>query len=548
MANRPSQADQDRTRATGRGVSGLIGNLRTRTKLLTALALVAAAAIGVGVLAITGMASMQEKAKSIYEDNLTAINDLSAARISSLVMRGRVVDAALSTETKNTDAFIAKIAPEDATFDAAFGSYTSVPRPGYEADISAVQDAITQYRTIRDNGLVPAARRHDVVGFAKIRDEQGLAAFTKVQATLTKLIDSETADAKAADAASARTAANARRDVIVLLVAGLLIGVAFALYVARLIVIPVRKIADVLGALADGDLTRSADISTRDEVGHMARALDHATERLRATMGMVGQSSQSLADSAAELATSSNRIAERSDETNSQAGTASAAAEQVSRNVQTVAAASEEMGSSIREIATSAGEAARIAHEAVNVAEDANTIVGQLGQASAEIGTVVKTITSIAEQTNLLALNATIEAARAGDAGKGFAVVAGEVKDLAQETAKATGDISRRVEAIQGNTNAAVEAIVKIAKVIEQISEYSTTIASAVEEQTSVTSEINRNINEAATGSNSIASNITGVANAVDATMGDVTTTRSAAEDLAAMAAQLQQAVGQFRY
>ena len=160
---------------------------------------------------------------------------------------------------------------------------------------------------------------------------------------------------------------------------------------------------------------------------------------------------------------------------------------------------------------------------------------------------MISLITSIAEQTNLLALNATIEAARAGDAGKGFAVVASEVKDLAQETAKATGDISQRVQAIQSDAEAAVEAIGQIVEVIEKINGYSTMIASAVEEQTSTTSEISRSITEAATGSSQIAENITGVATAADLTTEGVNESRRTADEVARMAGELQQVVVRFQ-
>jgi methyl-accepting chemotaxis protein len=189
-----------------------------------------------------------------------------------------------------------------------------------------------------------------------------------------------------------------------------------------------------------------------------------------------------------------------------------------------------------------------VAGEAVGVAERTTSTVTQLGNSSREIGDVVKVITSIAEQTNLLALNATIEAARAGEAGKGFAVVANEVKELAQETARATEDIARRVEAIQADTTGATAAIEQIAAVIGRIHDYQTTIASAVEEQGATTSEMNRSVGEVAGGSSAIAAGVTGVAAAAATTTQGVEQTRAAAEGLATMSAELQQLVSRFRY
>jgi methyl-accepting chemotaxis protein len=261
----------------------------------------------------------------------------------------------------------------------------------------------------------------------------------------------------------------------------------------------------------------------------------------------LGQTSQALAAAAHELTAVSQQMAANAEETAAQAGVASAAAEQVSQSVSAVATGAEEMGASIKEIARSAHDAAKVATSAVKIAERTNATVAKLGESSAEIGNVVKVITSIAQQTNLLALNATIEAARAGEAGKGFAVVANEVKELAKQTAKATEDIGRKIEAIQADTRGAVEAIGQIGKVIAQINDLQTTIASAVEEQTATTGEITRSVTEAAKGSGEIARNITGVAQAARGTTEGATDTKKSADGLARMAHDLQQLVGQFK-
>jgi methyl-accepting chemotaxis protein len=181
------------------------------------------------------------------------------------------------------------------------------------------------------------------------------------------------------------------------------------------------------------------------------------------------------------------------------------------------------------------------------VAETTTVTVSKLGDSSSEIGQVIKVITSIAQQTNLLALNATIEAARAGEAGKGFAVVANEVKELAKETARATEDISRKIEAIQTDTKAAVDAIASISGVIHQINDISSTIATAVEEQNATTNEMSRNVSEAANGSGEITSNIARVAEAAQGTTRGATDTQKASQQLVETSTQLRRLVEQFK-
>ncbi len=311
-----------------------------------------------------------------------------------------------------------------------------------------------------------------------------------------------------------------------------------------------RKVTSLLETVqgaAAGDLTKEVTILGEDTVGRLGGGLKGFLENLRGSVRKMSGSAQSVGAASEQLNAISQQMAGNAEETATQATVVSAASEQVSKNVGVVAASSEEMLASIREIAKSANEAARVARSAVGVADSTNHTIAKLGESSVEIGKVIKVITSIAQQTNLLALNATIEAARAGEAGKGFAVVANEVKELAKETAKATEEIGQKIEAIQGDSKAAVAAIAEISSIINQINDVSGTIASAVEEQTATTNEIGRNVSEAAKGTTEIARNITGVATAAQNTTDGALQTQKAAVALSEMAQVLQTLMSQFK-
>ncbi|MCM4078781.1 methyl-accepting chemotaxis protein [Paractinoplanes hotanensis] len=522
-------------------------DLGVSVKVLSAVAAAALVALVVGIMGLIALQHVSASAQLIYESNVASIRAVGQVRAKVSDVRLATANQALSTTEATTQKFTDQFTDNTNGFAEALAAYRNSNSAGEPAVIDQLQSDWNDYLDVARNRLIAAGERDDLNAWAAIRDNEAMPILNKVAASVAALEEDEIQDAARNSAAAHDGYTSNRNRAIIILVVGLAVALGLGLWVARRIVGSLTKVTVVCDGLADGDLTRTTGLTTADEPGRMGRSLDTAMTRLRATVATIEASAASLSGASDRMTDTTTRIASTAEETSVQAQAVSAAAEQVSRSVDSVSAGGEQMGASIREISQNAAEAARVASEAVAVTATTSATMGKLGESSAEIGNVIKTITSIAEQTNLLALNATIEAARAGDAGKGFAVVASEVKDLAQETARATEDISKRVEAIQADTSGAVAAIEEISVVIERISDFQTTIASAVEEQTATTAEMNRSVTEAAAGSGEIAENITGVAEAARLTSQSVAETQEATSDLARMSSELRSVVSAFR-
>jgi methyl-accepting chemotaxis protein len=531
----------------GLKVSAVLADRPVGVKIMTAVGLASAAIGVVAMAALLDMRYLDASAGSLYQKSMIPVGYLSEVHNSELKSRLDVHRVALQPTASARQKRLDGLRETDGELATAMTGYKATSTLAASADLAKFDDKWNAYLRVRDEKMLPAAMKGDTATFSKLQSDVAQPLISDAADALDALQAEETARADGFAKAAEHRYSMGRTTILVIAVPAILLAVLLGIAITRMIVGSLRRVSRVLREVADGNLTGSVGLTHADEVGQMARALDDANQRTRTVIEGVATNTAVLVEAAARTATVNADIAARADESSSQTALVSSTSAEVSASVQTVAAGTEQMRSSIAEIASSSSRAATVAADAVAAAQATNDTVSRLGTSSAEISDVVKAITSIAEQTNLLALNATIEAARAGEAGKGFAVVAGEVKDLAQETAHATEDITRRVQAIQADTGNAVQAISQIAEIVDEISHYQQTIAAAVEEQTASAGEISRSIAEAAEGAAAIAANMTSLADAAAATGAGIGTSQSATEEVTRTADELQTLVRQFR-
>jgi methyl-accepting chemotaxis protein len=513
---------------------------------VAALALVAMLEVGaaVGVAAMSAAAQAGAVNRIVRTSNAMSMQwnaDMLHDGIRADVMSALYASSAKDRATFNVDEIVDHVRDIVADFDAAAASAPASFQPRF----SEIRPRLQSYADLASSLVATAATD-------KTRGKQGLprfmALFGQLEEDLGAVDSALLAEVNQSEQDGRAVARNGQRLNIGVGVTALVTLLLVSLWILRSIRRPLQRMVEALRSVARRDLTTPMPSGGRDELGDMAEALSQALAPIRETLRGVGDGLASMVQTGTELDGVSTELNQAAQDSAAKADVVATSAQQVSGAVEEMASATSGMRESIASIAQQTSAAASVAADAVRAAQATSADVGRLTTASQEIGEIVRAITSIAEQTNLLALNATIEAARAGAAGKGFAVVATEVKDLAQETARATDDITEKITSIQEMTGHTAHAISEISGVIDRISADQASIATAVEQQSAATSDIARSVSEVTLRAGQIAENIALIAASAAATSRGAGATRDSAVLLGSTARRVEDLVEQFRY
>jgi methyl-accepting chemotaxis protein len=545
-----------------------------RAKITAVVAFLLVAMTAMGALNVRQMYVINSATVDIMTSWLPSIRVLGELRAATITYRAIVRSHLLATDAAG------KQLQEDLL--AKWITNTDKARKAYEPLITSAEERAlydefgtswAEYLAGVKEVLVLSRKNEDKE--ARVLHAKASLAGVKADETLQKDVSLNNKGADAAGALAAESFDNDIKIVLSSLLLTIIIGIGAAVFLVRGVSGGIKSIVAPMQALGNGDLTAQVPHQgEKTEIGAMAEALqvfkqaliakkaaDEAAARdadakiergrrvdsiTRDFESLIGEIVATVSSASTQLEASAGTLTATADRAQQLTTTVAAASEEASTNVRSVASATEEMASSINEIGRQVQDSARMAGEAVEQARKTNDRVSELSKAAARIGDVVELINTIAGQTNLLALNATIEAARAGEAGRGFAVVASEVKALAEQTAKATGEIGQQITGIQTATQDSVNAIKEIGGTIEKLCEISSTIASAVEEQGAATQEISRNVQQAAHGTQQVSSNITDVQRGASETGSASSQVLAAAQSLSGDSNRLKLEVGKF--